>query len=186
MKTKEEVRLAVARRIASLSPALRQEYDRLINGQLLKLAELKNSTAVVGYFALADEVDVGRFMDYRRERGVRIYLPSGKGARACFREWRHNEELSRGEAGCLEPDPSAAELEGESVILVPGRAFDGSLARLGRGGGWYDRVLAGRGGRDLLVGMSYSCQVMAALPVEAHDKRMDLLVSEQQVLVAGT
>jgi len=186
VKTKEEVRRAVARRIASLPSALRQENDRLIDGQLRKLAELNSSTALVGYFALADEVDVGRFMDYRRERGARIYLPSGKGARACFREWRHNEELLRGDAGCLEPDPSAAELEDESVILVPGRAFDGNLARLGRGGGWYDRVLAGRGERDLLVGISYSCQVVAALPVEAHDKRMELLVSEQQVLVAGT
>jgi 5-formyltetrahydrofolate cyclo-ligase len=125
-------------------------------------------------------------MDYRRECGSRIYLPSGKGAHACFREWRPDEQLLRGETGCFEPDPSAAELEAEGVILVPGRAFDGSGARLGRGGGWYDRVLAGRGERDLLVGIFYSCQVVAALPVEAHDKQMDLLVSEQQVLVTGT
>jgi 5-formyltetrahydrofolate cyclo-ligase len=47
-------------------------------------------------------------------------------------------------------------------------------------------VLAGRGERDLLVGISYSCQEVAALPLEAHDKPMDLVVSEQQVLVAGT
>jgi len=186
VKTKEEVRRAVARRLASLPPAVRQEKDRLINGQLCKLAELNSSMVVVGYIALADEVDVGRFMDYRRERGARIYLPSGKGAHACFREWRHNEELLLGDAGCLEPDPSAAELEDESVILVPGRAFDGNLSRVGRGGGWYDRVLAGRGERDLLVGISYSCQEVAALPLEAHDKPMDLVVSEQQVLVAGT
>ncbi|MBC8292692.1 MAG: 5-formyltetrahydrofolate cyclo-ligase [Proteobacteria bacterium] len=186
MKTKEEVRLAVARRIASLPPAVRQESDRLIDRQLRTLAVLNNATAVVGYLALADEVDVGRFLDYRRECGSRIYLPSGIGAHACFREWRHEEELVRGETGGFEPDPSASELEDESVMLVPGRAFDGSLARLGRGGGWYDRVLAGRGERDLLVGVSYSCQLVAAVPVEAHDKRMELLVSEQQLLVAGT
>jgi len=184
--TKVEVRRAVARRIASLPLVQRQESDRLINGQLCELAQLINFSAVVGYFALADEVDVGPFMDYRRERGTRIYLPSGKGARACFREWRHNEELVRGEAGFFEPNPSGAELEGDSAILVPGRAFDGNLSRLGRGGGWYDRVLAGRGERDLLVGISYGCQVVSALPVEAHDKRMEMLVSEQQVLVAGT
>ncbi len=186
MKTKEEVRLAVARRIASLPLAVRQENDRLIDRRLRTLAVLNSATAVVGYLALADEVDVGRFMDYRRECGSRIYLPSGRGAHACFREWRHGEKLMRGETGCLESDPSAPELEDESVMLVPGRAFDGSLARLGRGGGWYDRVLAGRGKRDLLVGISYSCQVVASLPVETHDVRMELLVSEQQLWVAGT
>ena len=182
MKTKLEFRLSVARWIASLPPAQRQESDRLINGQLCELEQLISSTAVVGYFALADEVDVGPFLDYRRERGTRIYLPSGKGQNACFREWRHNEDLVRGESGFAEPDPSGAELEGDSAILVPGRAFDGALTRLGRGGGWYDRVLAGRSERDLLVGISYGCQVVSALPVEAHDKRMDMLVNEQQVL----
>ena len=71
MKTKEEVRLAVARRVASLPPAVRQENDRLIDRQLRTLAVLNSATAVVGYLALADEVDVGRFMDYRRECGSR-------------------------------------------------------------------------------------------------------------------
>ncbi|KAF5842971.1 hypothetical protein DUNSADRAFT_3564 [Dunaliella salina] len=82
--------------------------------------------------------------------------------------------------------------EGEplDVLLLPGLGFDTSGNRLGRGGGYYDKALerlAQRAqglGREppLLVGLAYSCQVVPEVPVDEHDKKVDVLVTANGVL----
>jgi 5-formyltetrahydrofolate cyclo-ligase len=68
------------------------------------------------------------------------------------------------------------------VFLVPGMAFDSAGHRLGRGGGYYDRVLAARRGDSVAIGITWSGGLMAALPVEDHDQQVDLVVTEDGVM----
>ncbi len=71
------------------------------------------------------------------------------------------------------------------VVLVPGLAFDGkSGARLGMGGGFYDRYLGGRPD-SLAVGLAFSEQVIEGVPVEPHDVLMRELVTPTGVLELG-
>ena len=67
-----------------------------------------------------------------------------------------------------------------SVVLTPLVGFDASGARLGQGGGFYDRKFAELQGRaDLLVvGIASSCQELPVVPTEAHDRRLDLVMTE--------
>ncbi len=77
--------------------------------------------------------------------------------------------------------PADEELRAGGVLyLVPGVAFDEALNRLGRGGGIYDRILNGRGGATAL-GVFYECQQCLALPTEAHDVPLDIVVTESAV-----
>ena len=69
------------------------------------------------------------------------------------------------------------------LILVPGLAFDKSGARLGRGRGFYDRFLAGITG--FRVGVCFDWQLVESVPVEAHDIRMDAVVTPSQIIVCG-
>lgn len=69
------------------------------------------------------------------------------------------------------------------LALVPGRAFDRRGYRLGRGGGTFDRLLVGLSCPK--IGVAFSCQLVDELPVEAHDVRMDEVVTGAGRLVCG-
>ena len=68
------------------------------------------------------------------------------------------------------------------LFLVPGLAFTARGARLGRGGGYYDRLLACRAQGSLAVGVCFAPQVVEALPGEAHDHDVDIVISESGLL----
>ncbi len=65
------------------------------------------------------------------------------------------------------------------VWIVPGLAFTRTGGRLGYGGGWYDRLLAGTDPSAILLGVAYPFQVVEELPSESHDIRLtDVVVAE--------
>jgi len=68
------------------------------------------------------------------------------------------------------------------AILVPGVAFTRAGLRLGRGGGYYDRLLAQCGSGTLRIGVAFSCQLVDELPCEPHDQRVDLVLTEETPL----
>jgi 5-formyltetrahydrofolate cyclo-ligase len=76
------------------------------------------------------------------------------------------------------------------LLVVPGLAFDARGGRLGRGGGHYDRLLAARSGqkghRPVLLGLGFEFQIVERVPTAAHDVRLDIVVTEERVLRAGT
>jgi 5-formyltetrahydrofolate cyclo-ligase len=69
------------------------------------------------------------------------------------------------------------------LFVVPGLAFDPERLRLGRGGGYYDRLLAlARHGEAALVGVALERWLADALPREPHDVAMTIVVTEARVL----
>jgi 5-formyltetrahydrofolate cyclo-ligase len=64
------------------------------------------------------------------------------------------------------------------LVLVPGSAFTANGDRLGRGGGFYDRLLSSPGFRAFKVGVCFDRQVLDSLPLEAHDQRVHRVVTE--------
>jgi 5-formyltetrahydrofolate cyclo-ligase len=70
------------------------------------------------------------------------------------------------------------------LILVPGLAFSKNRQRLGRGGGFFDRMLGGRAAGAFKLGICFSFQVVDAMPSESHDVTLDAVVTESATLVA--
>ncbi len=68
------------------------------------------------------------------------------------------------------------------IFLVPGLAFSAEGARLGRGGGFYDRILADRRADSLAVGVTWSDRIRTDIPMADHDQPVDLLVTESGVI----
>jgi len=93
-------------------------------------------------------------------------------------------QLSPGYRGILEPAASLPEVAVTAIdlALVPGVGFDRRGGRLGYGGGWYDRLLAQPGWRCPIWGISFACQIVDELPLEAHDHPVAAVVSETGVL----
>ena len=82
----------------------------------------------------------------------------------------------------LEPAPDAPEADYDAIdaILVPGLAFDREGYRLGRGGGFYDRLLARLPERTVRIGLFFAVQELAQIVREPHDRRLDWIVTEKE------
>jgi 5-formyltetrahydrofolate cyclo-ligase len=97
-------------------------------------------------------------------------------------------ELALGAFGILEPAAAGALEAGElgaALVCVPGVAFTPAAARLGRGGGYYDRLLAALSAEAVTAGLGYSFQLINRLPEDLHDRRLDFVVTESAVYAAS-
>jgi 5-formyltetrahydrofolate cyclo-ligase len=134
-----------------------------------------------GYWPIGEEADIRPLMTALAERGHRVALPAvvRPGLPLRFLAWRPGDALRPGFRGIPEPEPGAGEIVPE-VVLVPLLAFDRTGARLGYGGGYFDRTLAAlrAGGGITAIGIAYSAQEVDSLPGRDHDQRLDWIVTE--------
>jgi len=117
--------------------------------------------------------------------GKTIILPRVVGSQVRLHLVDNSEVLVAGSFVILEPAPNApVALARADIILVPGLAFDLSGVRLGRGGGFYDRLLTNFEG--LRVGVCFEESVLERIPAEPHDARMDFLMTPGGIISCGT
>lgn len=72
-----------------------------------------------------------------------------------------------------------------ALFLVPGLAFTARGARLGRGGGFYDRLLPRRGPQSTAIGVCFALQVVEDVPREPHDQHVDAVITERGLLAGS-
>jgi 5-formyltetrahydrofolate cyclo-ligase len=82
------------------------------------------------------------------------------------------------------PDQELHLPENIDLVLVPALAFSKDRRRLGRGGGFFDRMLGGRAANAFKLGVCFSFQIVDSVPTEAHDVVMDAVVTESAALTA--
>ncbi|HMA15800.1 MAG: 5-formyltetrahydrofolate cyclo-ligase [Bacteroidota bacterium] len=152
----------------------------------LRFVECAPGQVASAYWPMGDEIDPRPLMEVLDGRGLRVALPAirAAGEPLDFRAWGPGDELRPAGFGTSEPAPSAP-LVTPDLLLVPLLAFDAAGYRLGYGGGFYDRSLAllRATGDILAVGLAYAAQQVAAVPREATDQPLDLVVTERGVLV---
>ena len=100
--------------------------------------------------------------------------------RIVFHEVQDHGEMQAGVFGILEPLADAPVIAPGAidVFVCPGLAFDRHGGRLGRGRGYYDRLLANARPDALKIGVCFSCQLVDSVFAERHDIRMDVVISE--------
>lgn len=132
------------------------------------------------FYPLVDEPDIAPLVDLGLRTGKLIALPrynSSQGVYEAAQIQNMAEDLIPGRFGVREPAPNcpALPLNQLDLTLVPGIAFDSSGRRLGRGKGFYDRLLPGTTGMTL--GLAFDWQESDALPVEPHDVELDAVLT---------
>ncbi len=167
-----------ARRCLAELPALRGRTTGMaVLGQLAMWIDWHRAKTVAAYCALEREPHV--LTPWPEAKTV--LLPRIEGDRLELRVVRSEEELIQGKFGISEPPPHAPRAEAKAdLILVPGLAFDPAGGRLGRGGGFYDRFLAGFEG--VKVGVCFPELVVDEIPMEEHDVRMDFVVTSEGII----
>ena len=170
----------------------RKKLDRSICGCIAKLLKAAAPRPLAAYMAMRTEPSLASLMQAWLSSDGALYLP-----RYC--ESSHEYEmvsvkdlatdLATGHYGILEPRMELVGLrppyEGDRsmIWLIPGLGFDLAGHRLGRGGGYYDRLLSGATG--MKIGVGYDCQIFDALPFEPHDIGVDYVVTETRIVDCG-
>jgi 5-formyltetrahydrofolate cyclo-ligase len=171
-----------ARRVAL---ARREGCDPALGARLAEhvLAEAPppSGAVVAGFWPMGQEIDIRPLLLALAKRGHPIALPvtPKRGLPLLFRRWQPGEDLARGPMGTRQP------ASGEAIcpdwLLVPLLAFDRTGQRLGYGGGYYDRTLAGLPGAATM-GCAYACQELPEVPAGPEDWRLDAVATETGIV----
>lgn len=178
-----QLRRELRARRRALSPAQQAAAARALAHRLATLPLLRHARDIALYWPVDGEIDPRLLA--RRCRGHRFYLPVLQAFPAGtlrFAPWRAGDRLARNRFGIPEPRGSATRpARALDALLLPLTGFDARGNRLGMGGGFYDRTLAfHRHGqrRPLLVGVAHACQQVPALPVQAWDVPLAVVVTD--------
>ena len=136
-----------------------------------------------GYMPMRTEIDPLPAMAEAAAHGV-VGVPviAGKAMPLRFSRWEPDAPMREGPFGAMIPE--VEEVFEPEILIVPLVAFDAGGNRLGYGGGFYDRTLAGLRARraTLAIGFAFDAQEAEGLPLEPTDERLDMVVTESRVL----
>lgn len=156
------------------------EASERLARQGLAFAHIASHSCVSGFSAIGDEIGALPLLTALARNGHRLCLPvmQGKGRPLLFRAWHPGDATGAAVWGIQEPLPSAEPLEPD-VLLVPLLVFDARGYRLGYGGGFYDRTIAGLRARKTVtaIGLAFDEQRVDDVPHTTEDQRLDWVLT---------
>lgn len=169
---------SLRRMVGQLKKLLTDSDKRLqadsVFAQIEQLQQFKAATDIAVYWSLDDEIATHRFIEKWFNR-KRLWLPVVVGDDLIFRQFEGTDRMTAGAFGIMEPTGRQLDNVAQiGLIIVPGVAFDMQNNRMGRGRGFYDRLLANS--QAYKIGVAYSCQIFSQIPAEETDIPMDLVV----------
>ncbi len=166
-------------RVAALAPAEAAALSARARALLLSQDFWNQARSVLLFAPLPGEIDVWPLLSTALAAGKQVGLPRflPETQRYAPLEVRGVEDLEAGYYGIREPRSRcpALEINRLDLILVPGIAFDLRGGRLGRGKGYYDRLLCGA--RGVTCGCGFDEQIVPEAPLEAHDIRLSRVLT---------
>lgn len=143
--------------------------------QVLSMPDYRNASTILLYHPLPDEVDTRILIDEAYRSGKTVVLPVVVGADLELRLYSP-DNMVEGAFGIMEPSGELFTDYGAiDVAIIPGMGFDADCHRLGRGKGYYDRLLP-RLVNAVKIGICFAFQHLGSIPVEPHDVIMDMVV----------
>ncbi|MBE5785063.1 MAG: 5-formyltetrahydrofolate cyclo-ligase [Clostridiales bacterium] len=182
---KQIFRREVKARLAALPFAERRARSRAAAEVLLELPAFRDARCILGYMATETECDPSFALRAAKEEGKRIVYPK------CLPEKQlglylpvFDDAFTVGAYGILEPDAARCEAVGAEeidLVLLPGLAFGRDMSRLGKGAGYYDRLLPRLTAAK--VGFAFDVQIFDAVPVEKWDEKADAVATNHGIIV---
>lgn len=184
---KEALRASLKERLKRLSDGDRERESRSLNKRLLQTLPAEPGVLCVFYPMTGSEADIRDLFPTLLERGWKLFFPRFEGAGFSFRRATSMDGLVPGKYGLMEPtgDDEKLGITDVTVALIPGLGFDPAGGRIGRGNGGYDvwlRELRGKNPAAAVWGVALDCQMVTAIPREAHDQTMDLVITPRGVI----
>ena len=144
--------------------------------KFLQCDAYKTAKSVYGYLPYNQEVRTWELLEQAMKDGKKVAVPKVHGEEMRFIYITDFSQVSDGYCGIPEPlndDPIATDKD--SLVLMPGLAFDRDGHRIGYGGGFYDRFLSAEPSHKT-VALCYDFQLVEELPTEEFDIPVDVVI----------
>ncbi|MBR4696313.1 MAG: 5-formyltetrahydrofolate cyclo-ligase [Selenomonadaceae bacterium] len=186
LATKKDLRKRV-RRLRSAIPAQeRQILSSRMTAELSRQFFFQDAKVIMAYASMLEEVQLYDLMRFSLDIGKKVCIPFilGRGIMDAV-ELHGMEDLVEDDYSILTVredrrkviDPSSI-----GCVVVPGVAFSSSGARLGLGGGYYDRFLSEKAPYAYRVVLAFECQIVEDIPLEPHDIPIDFIITEKRTI----
>lgn len=191
--TVQTMKQAIRQRIIAdreqLPATLRARLSAEISARVMQLPRYRTAHTVLGYMNFGAEFDTDGFVRQVLADGKHLLLPRVNRATKELDVYRVTDlqrDLAPGMWGIREPLPERCDrvdaLKQVDFILLPGVAFGRDGARLGYGGGFYDKLMARMTHRVELVAAAFSMQIVENVPQEDTDRSVHWLVTEHETI----
>ncbi|MEH6938636.1 5-formyltetrahydrofolate cyclo-ligase [Bacillus sp. JJ664] len=182
---KKGIRSAIIKKLNEITVKERNVKSKQIIDQLITTPEWNKANTIATTMPMEHEIDTTLFIEvcWRLHKDVVVPKCIHKTKEMQFFKITSFEQLEKGYFGIQEPNESLCEKINKDeidLIVVPGVAYTAKGDRLGYGGGYYDRYLSNYAGN--LAALAYNLQIVEELPIEAHDQRMPLIITETNIM----
>lgn len=186
---KSDLRRTILQKRDSIEPFIKKQKDQAIMTRLKNLKEFQIAKTILLYASFRSEVDTHELIKECLSAQKRVFLPRVNPSlkRLEIREIESINHLQRGHWGIPEPGPSTPlrDLNEADLIIVPGVCFDRKGGRIGYGAGYYDKLLEGLNKPISVVAIAYQEQIIEDIPIEAHDRLVDIIITDSEVIYCG-
>ena len=188
MISKEELRAQMRGRLAALDDVAVRAASAAVWERLATLPAFADAERLLVYVSKGHEIDTHGLLQQLLALGRQVCVPAFDETQQCYlaAELHEFSELQPGKFGILEPRGDRVRrvrVKDLAATVVPGLAFTRAGDRLGRGLGYFDRILTGTG--DVKIALAFACQIVERIPAQAHDVRVDYLVTENEQPCCG-
>lgn len=183
MKSKKQLRTEIGDRREHLDFQWLETASSQIIERFQSLEVIQSSETIALYKAIEGEVDLESLFSKCWDLEKRTCIPVFNQATRVYEmaEITADTQFTTGHYGIMEPvSPSIITKSDIDLIAVPGVGFDPAGNRLGRGGGYYDRILDGFYG--ISIGIAFEFQIFSNIPHESHDKPVQGIVTETKFI----
>ncbi|MBQ0070040.1 MAG: 5-formyltetrahydrofolate cyclo-ligase [Bacteroidales bacterium] len=175
--TKKELRQAIKAQKALISESQKLVEETMTFTRIEQLDVFKRSQNILLYCSLPDGLPTRKTIS-KWSKDKAIFLPRVNGMELDI--VRLSDDLkSNNPYNIDEPTGNAVSPEVLDLIVVPAVALDCNCNRMGRGKGFYDRLLATTGAYN--IGVALDCQLVDFVPIEPHDKQLDAVVTAHNI-----
>lgn len=152
-----------------------------------------DASNILIYMHYKSEVMTDEIIQNALLSGKHVFVPRIKNEQMEFYKIHSFEDCIPGSFGILEPQFDCTSF-GEhlkfnpikkiqdTLMILPGLAFDHTGSRLGYGGGYYDRYLQHTFSNCIKIAIAYECQLINHVPIEAFDQKLDYIITENTTL----
>lgn len=162
----------------------RLALGRSVRDRLVATPAFAEAGTVLLFYSFGSEISTAGIVQRSLDAGKRVFLPLLEAGAMVAAELKPGDSLAATTYGPKEPFNRVAVDPAEvGLVVAPGLGFDRAGYRLGYGGGHYDRYLAQLPAMAARVGIAFNQQLVDELPREPGDERLDLIVTDREVIV---
>jgi 5-formyltetrahydrofolate cyclo-ligase len=185
---KQEIRNEISTFFETLTAQQIEASTQIIESRLFEFANFLESKIVMLYVNGQNEVATDNIIKRAYEFNKIVVLPVFDVAKSTMQLMKVDnpeKDLINGPRGILEPNPDKCKpvpVDCIDIAIVPGIAMDEKGGRIGPGDGIYDRIIPDLPMTTRKVGLVFEGQLIPQVPMESHDKHVDIIITEKRVI----